>query len=160
VTNIRLGLAHADEAPAIASMSRYLIESGLPWSWNEQRVVFCMKNRECIVLAARDRRRLVGFAIMEFYDAHAHLSLVAVQPGYQRLGVGRQLIEWLESSARVAGTFTVQLELRVSNDGARRFYERLGYREVARKPAYYGGREDALRMVHELAVSTTQRTPP
>jgi ribosomal-protein-alanine acetyltransferase len=160
VTNIRLGLARPDEAPAIANMSRYLIESGLAWSWNEQRVDYCMRNRDCIVLAARDRRRLVGFAIMEFYDEHAHLSLLAVQPGYQRLGIGRQLIEWLESSARVAGTFTVQLELRANNDGARRFYERLGYREVAHKPAYYGGREDALRMVHQLAVSTPQRTSP
>jgi ribosomal-protein-alanine acetyltransferase len=160
VTNIRLGLAHPDEAPAIANMSRYLIEQGLPWSWNEQRIGYCMKNRDCIVLAARDRRRLVGFAIMEFFDEHAHLSLLAVQPGYQRLGVGRQLIEWLESSARVAGTFTVQLELRVSNDGGRRFYERLGYNEVARKPAYYAGREDALRMVRQLAVATSQSTPP
>jgi molybdenum cofactor biosynthesis protein B len=102
------------------------------------------------VLAARERRRLAGFAIMEFYDEHAHLSLLAVQPGYQRLGIGRQLIEWLESSARVAGTFTVRLELRASNDGARLFYERLGYREVGRRPAYYGGREDALRMVPTL----------
>jgi ribosomal-protein-alanine acetyltransferase len=157
VTNIRLGLAHADEAPAIASMSRYLIESGLPWSWNEKRVSHCMRNRDCIVLAARDRRRLVGFAIMEFYDEHAHLSLLAVQPGYQRLGIGRQLIDWLESSARVAGTFTVQLELRASNDDARRFYERLGYREIGRKPAYYGGREDALRMLHDLAVSPSSQ---
>jgi ribosomal-protein-alanine acetyltransferase len=160
MANIRLGLARADEVPAIANMSRYLIENGLPWSWNEQRVGYCLKNRDCVVLAARDRRRLAGFAIMEFYDEHAHLSLLAVQPGYQRLGIGRQLVEWLESSARVAGTFTVQLELRVSNDVARRFYERLGYREVARKAAYYGGREDALRMVHQLAVSTPQRTSP
>jgi ribosomal-protein-alanine acetyltransferase len=160
VTNIRLGLAHPDEAPAIANMSRYLIENGLPWSWNEQRIAYCMKNRDCIALAARDRRRLAGFAIMEYYDEHAHLSLLAVQPGYQRLGIGRQLIEWLESSARVAGTFTVQLELRASNDGARRFYERLGYSEVARKPAYYGGREDALRMSRNLAVPTSQRTSP
>jgi len=157
VTNIRLGLARADETAAIANMSRYLIESGLPWSWNEQRVGYCIKNRDCVVLAARDRRRLAGFAIMEFYDEHAHLSLLAVQPGYQRLGIGRQLVEWLESSARVAGTFAIQLELRASNAGARRFYERLGYRETGRKPAYYGGREDALRMLHDLAVNPSSR---
>jgi ribosomal protein S18 acetylase RimI-like enzyme len=97
---------------------------------------------------------------MEFYDEHAHLSLLAVQPGYQRLGIGRQIIEWLESSARVAGTFTVQLELRASNDGARKFYERLGYGVVGRKPGYYGGREDALRMTRDLAVHTSQPAPP
>jgi ribosomal protein S18 acetylase RimI-like enzyme len=51
----------------------------------------------------------------------------------------------------------VQLELRASNDDARRFYERLGYREIGRKPAYYGGREDALRMLHDLAVSPSSQ---
>ena len=157
MSNIRLGIARNEEAASIASMSRHLIESGLPWTWNEQRILHCMRNRECVVLAARDRRRLVGFAIMEFYDEHAHLSLLAVQPGYQRLGVGRQLLEWLEASARTAGTFSVHLELRATNDGARRFYERLGYREVGRKAAYYAGREDALRMLHNLAVAPSSR---
>lgn len=157
VTHIRLGLARADEAAAIANMSRQLIEHGLPWSWNEQRILRSVANRECAVLAARDRRRLVGFAIMDFFDQHAHLSLLAVRPGYQRQGVGRALIEWLEASARTAGIFLVHLELRVSNEAARLFYERLGYREAGVRPAYYGGREDALRMSHDLAVAPTSR---
>ena len=161
VTNIRIGLARSDEIAAIANMSRELIENGLPWSWNEQRVGYCLKNRDCVVLAARDRRRLVGFAIMEFYDEHAHLSLLAVQRGSQRQGIGRQLVEWLEASARTAGTFVVQLEVRASNDDAHRFYQRLGYREAGRRVAYYGGREDALRMTHDLSVATpTSRASP
>ncbi len=143
-------------------MSRHLIEHGLPWSWTEQRVVRCVRNRDCVVLAARDRRRLAGFAIMDFYDVHAHLSLLAVQPGYRRQGVGRQLVQWLEASARTAGTFTVQLELRASNDGARAFYERLGYRESGVRRAYYAGREDALRMTRDLTLSapTSRASPP
>lgn len=138
-------------------MSRRLIETGLPWSWNEQRVIHCMKNRECVVLVARDRRRLAGFAIMEFYDEHAHLSLLAVLPGDQKQGIGRQLVEWLEASARTAGIFVVRLELRATNDAARLFYEKLGYRETGRKKSYYAGREDALRMTHDLAVVPTSR---
>jgi ribosomal-protein-alanine N-acetyltransferase len=108
-----------------------------------------------VVLAARDRRRLAGFAIMEFYAVHAHLNLLAVHLGYRRLGIGRQLLDWLEASARTAGIFTVNLELRAGNDGARTFYEKLGYRVVGRKAAYYDGREDALRMTHDLTVTTT-----
>jgi len=46
--------------------------------------------------------------------------------------VGRQLLEWLESSARTAGTFSVHLELRATNDGARRFYERMGWHHKAK----------------------------
>ena len=157
MTNIRIGLARAEDTPAIANMSRQLIENGLPWSWNEPRIRYCVKNRDCVVLAARDRRRLIGFAIMEFYDEHAHLSLLAVQPGYQKQGIGRQLVEWLEASARTAGIFAVRLELRATNDAARLFYERLGYRDAGRKAAYYDGREDALRMTHDLTVVPTSR---
>jgi ribosomal protein S18 acetylase RimI-like enzyme len=154
VNQIRLGLARADEAESIARMSQQHIEQGLPWSWNEQRIEYCLRNRDCVVLAARDRRRLVGFAIMEFHDIHAHLSLLAVQPGYRRRGVGRELVEWLEASARTAGIFPVQLEMRAHNDSARLFYERLGYRETGRKAGYYAGREDAVRLAHDLMLTT------
>jgi len=141
-------------------MSRQLIEHGLAWSWNEERVERCLRNRDCIVLAARDRRRIVGFAIMEFYAIHAHLNLLAVQPGHQRHGVGRQLLEWLEASARTAGIFTVHLEVRANNGGAQAFYEKLNFRETGRKVAYYDGREDAVRMTHDLTVTSISRTEP
>jgi ribosomal-protein-alanine N-acetyltransferase len=149
-----------DDAAAIAAMSRQLIEHGLAWSWNEERVERCLRNRDCVVLAARDRRRVIGFAIMEFYAIHAHLNLLAVQPGYRRQGVGRQLLEWLEASARTAGIFTVNLELRAANDGARAFYEKLGYRPAGRRPAYYDGREDAVRMTHDLTVASASPAEP
>ena len=154
VTQIRIGLARNDEVPTIAAMSRQLIEQGLAWSWDEERIARCLRNRDCVVLAARDRRRLAGFAIMEFYYIHAHLNLLAVRPGYQRSGLGSQLIDWLEASARTAGIFTVNLELRAANDDARRFYEKLGYRVVGTKERYYDGREDALSMSHDLSVTS------
>jgi [ribosomal protein S18]-alanine N-acetyltransferase len=152
--NVRLGLARRDEAAAIADISRALIEKGLPWSWNARRVNYCIENRDSVVLVARDRRRLVGFAIMEFFDERAHLSLLAVLPGYQRRGVGGHLLAWLESSARTAGIFLVHLELRAGNEAARCFYERLGYTHKGRRRAYYAGREDALCMVRDLKMTS------
>jgi len=152
--NLRIGLARRDEAAAIAELSRELIEGGLPWSWNAQRVRYYIENRDSAVLAARDRRRLIGFAIMEFFEERAHLSLLAVLPGYQKLGVGKRMLEWLEASARTAGIFAVHLELRAGNDGARRFYERLGYAEKGRRRGYYAGREDALCMARDLKVTS------
>jgi len=153
--NIRLGLARRDEATEIALMSRFLIEHGLPWSWTESRVSRYIRHAESSVVVARDRRRIAGFGVMEFHDAHAHLSLLAVRPGYRRQGVGRKLIEWLESTARTAGIFEVRLELRAGNDGARQFYEKLGYRETGRRVGYYSAREDALVMTRDLSVHSS-----
>ena len=150
--NIRMTLAKRKDVSAIANMARTLIEDGLPWSWNERRIMHCLANPDCVVITARDARRLVGFAIMEFLDDRAHLSLLAVQPGYQRLGVGRGLLEWLHSSARTAGTFLVHLEVRAGNQPAMAFYKRLGFHEAGARQGYYGGREDAVRMACDLAM--------
>jgi ribosomal-protein-alanine N-acetyltransferase len=151
--NIRLSLAKRKDAPAIAHMARTLVEYGLPWSWNERRIAFCLANPECVVITAQDRRRLAGFAIMEFLDDRAHLSLLAVQPGYQRMGVGRAMLEWLYSSARTAGTFLVHLEVRAGNAQARAFYRHLGFHEAGARRGYYDGREDAVRMACDLGVN-------
>lgn len=150
---VSYGLARRGEVVGIVRLCRRVVEQGLPPSWTESRVARCLGDPESIVLAARERRQLVGFAIMAFHDDSAHLSLLAVQPGQQRRGVGRGLLEWLEASARMAGVFRIELELRETNDGARRFYERLGYAVVDRRLGYYAGREHALRMVRDLAVS-------
>ena len=151
--NIRLNLAKRKDASAIANMARVLIEYGLPWSWNERRIKYCLANPDCVVLAARDARRLVGFAIMEFLDDRAHLSLLAVKPGFQRMGVGRALLEWLHSSARTAGTFLGHREVRAGNRPAMAFYERLGFREAGARRGYYADREDAVRMACDLTVT-------
>jgi ribosomal-protein-alanine N-acetyltransferase len=87
---------------------------------------------------------------MEFGDDRAHLVLLAVQPRHRRNGVGRQLVEWLLESARTAGIESVHLELRASNEAARRFYRALGFAETVLMPRYYGGREAAMRMIRLL----------
>ncbi|MCC7485599.1 MAG: GNAT family N-acetyltransferase [Burkholderiales bacterium] len=139
------------DAYEIAVMSRYLIEVGLRgWSWPPDRVAKAIKARETCVLAAEVRPHLVGFAIMEFGDTSAHLSLFAVKPSHQRCGVGRHMIHWLEESALTAGIAAINLELRVNNFGARTFYRMLGYKEVNYIPGYYRGVETAVRMTRDI----------
>lgn len=55
------------------------------------------------MLTAWVHGQLVGVAIMQFFAEHAHLNLLAVDPAYQRMGIGRRLIEWLEVTARAGG---------------------------------------------------------
>jgi len=152
--SIRLGLARRRDAPAIATMSRRLVEHGLPWTWNERRVSKCISNRDCVVLVARDGRRLAGFAIAEYWDDRTHINLLAVRPAYQRQGVGRSLLAWLESSAQTAGTFLMHLEVRISNTVARDFYKKQGFVETGFRRGYYAGREDAVRLARDLKVTS------
>jgi ribosomal-protein-alanine N-acetyltransferase len=93
---------------------------------------------------------------MQYGDDAAHLNLLAVEPAHQRQGIGRQLVEWLEETARVAGTFEVRLEIRETNRAGRAFYRALGYREQGFIRGYYQGVEDALRFARDLSA---RRTP-
>lgn len=146
-----LRLASPADADAIALMSRELIEAGLSgWSWDPQRVARAIRARDTVVLVAAAQNSLIGFAIMNFGDASAHLSLLAVQPPHQRRGIGARMMAWLEESALVAGIAMINLELRTNNSGARDFYRALGFRETAYIPGYYQGVETALRMSRDI----------
>lgn len=149
---LTLKLAAAADAAPIAAMSRELIEAGLPWSWTPERVARNLGQRDTLVLTARDGERLAGFAIMQFGEERAHLSLLAVRPDYQRLGAGRRMLEWLTESALTAGIGSIHLELRENNSGARRFYLAQGFAETARIPGYYRGAETAVRMLRDIRI--------
>lgn len=136
----------AQDARSIAAMSRDLIEAGLGWKYDARKVAALMAERDVLSVVACDRLGLVGFAIMQFGDEHAHLSLLAVRPRSQRQGVARRLMHWLLESARVAGIAELSLELRAGNAAARAFYGSLGFVDSGLVNGYYQQRESALRM--------------
>ena len=150
--HLTLKLAAIADAEPIAAMSRALIETGLPWTWTPRRVARSLARPETLVLTARDAERLVGFAIMQFGDERAHLSLLAVQADYQRQGVARRMLDWLTQSALTAGIASIHLELRETNLAARRFYLAQGFDETVRIPGYYRGVETAVRMRRDIRV--------
>jgi [ribosomal protein S18]-alanine N-acetyltransferase len=115
------------------------------------RVAASIRAADVNVLVACIHENIAGFGIMRYGDEDAHLDLLAVAPPYRRAGVGRQLLEWLEKCAVVAGIFSVALEVRAGNEGAQLFYERLGYRTLVHLPGYYQGIEAALRMGRDLS---------
>ena len=142
--------ARTSEAQALAEMSRDLIEVGLGWRYTPPRMAALIGDPETVALVASDASGIQGFAIMQFGDDQAHLTLLCVQPTQQRRGIGRRLNEWLVESARVAGIASIQLELRADNAVALAFYPRLGFTATQLVPDYYGGQFAARRMVLRL----------
>ncbi len=134
----------------MASMSRDLIEAGLAWRYSPPRLAALIADSESAALVACDGAQLLGFAVMQFGDERAHLSLLCVQSAQQRRGIARRLLEWLLESARVAGIGSIHLELRADNEAALMFYRAQGFSETILVPGYYEGRFAARRMVRVL----------
>jgi [ribosomal protein S18]-alanine N-acetyltransferase len=154
-----LELASCADARPLAQMSQELIEAGLRPSWSAARIAWHIRHPESVVLTARQPNAIAGFAVMRYGDELAHLNLLAVAPVFQRHGVARRMMIWLEETALTAGTFTVSLELRARNSAAYAFYTNMGYREVGRVSGYYQGIEPAVRMVRDLRATANHHTP-
>jgi ribosomal-protein-alanine N-acetyltransferase len=98
-------------------------------------------------LVALDGRNVVGYAGLISYGDEAHVTTIAVDPGYHRMKIGTRLLYELVIEAREMGAHAVSLEVRVTNWGAQRMYGRFGFRPVGvRKNYYQETNEDALVM--------------
>lgn len=160
VTPYRLRLADSGDIQEIAVMSRCLIELGLRgWTWHPTRVARALRARETCVLVADIRGCAAGFAITEFGDTRAHLSLFAVKPAHQRQGIGVAMIDWLIESALTAGINHFTVEMRANNFAARSFYEALGFRHQQYIDGYYQNIEPAIRMRRDLQQNAASREP-
>ena len=92
---------------------------------------------------------MAAFAITQGVLDEATLFNIAVDPAWQRKGLGRQLLEHLIGELEKRGVLTLWLEVRASNTAAIALYESLGFNEATIRRNYYPtaqGREDAIIM--------------
>ena len=101
-----------------------------------------------------DGRLLLGYLIAMRGVDEAHLLNITVAPEHQRQGWARCLLDSLVLWSRGQRSQWLWLEVRQSNQRARRVYERYGFHEVGLRRAYYPaaptGREDAVVMSLQL----------
>jgi len=150
--NTTIELATHSDASEIAMLSRDLIERGLSWSWNMERVKKAMRDRSTNVAVARDRSNLAGFGIMKYGYKHANLNLLAVKKEYRRTGTGTKIVRWHERVASTAGIFNIYIQVREQNTIAQDFYSKLGYVVLDKVPGYYKHKEVGVIMFRHIGV--------
>lgn len=92
---------------------------------------------------------LAAFTITQVVLDEATLFNLAVDPAYQRRGLGRELLQYLIAELEQRGILTLWLEVRASNHPAIALYEQLDFNEVSVRRNYYptaDGKEDAVIM--------------
>lgn len=94
---------------------------------------------------------VAGFVVGALEDTgeniYGHLCNLAVSPHVRHRGIGRLLVTRVEHQFALELATAVQLEVRVSNTGAQKFYHRMGYQNVFGIESYYANGEDALVMM-------------
>jgi ribosomal-protein-alanine N-acetyltransferase len=116
-----------------------------PWS----RSMFAgeLAKPAALCLGAFEEGRLAGYLIVSRYVDAWHVMNIAVAPAFRRRGIATALLERLFELTEDASKRGYTLEVRVSNVGAIKLYERLGFSARGIRRGYYtDNREDALIM--------------
>ena len=99
-----------------------------------------------------DGERLAGFAgIWHVSDRESHIISIAVSPSERGKGVGELLLISTIEEAMAKDLKAVTLEVRRSNDAAKKLYRKYKFVDVGIRKNYYSGKsgspdEDAIRM--------------
>ena len=100
---------------------------------------------------AEEEGAVCGVVVFRITGDEAEILNLAVDPSRRRRGTGSQLMEDAIEACRSAGVAKIFLEVRNSNEGARKFYAHMGFGESGRRRQYYREPvEDALVLVRTV----------
>jgi [ribosomal protein S18]-alanine N-acetyltransferase len=125
----------------------HIEQRAYPTPWSRSMFASELAKPTSICLGAFEGDDLVGYIVNSRYVDAWHVMNVAVDPNVRRRGVATALLEHLFQLTRGDERRGYTLEVRISNDGAIRLYERLGFEARGIRRGYYtDNREDALIM--------------
>ena len=113
--------------------------------WSENSVASELNNPLSLWLVALDGERLAGYVGSQTVMDESDMMNLAVHPDYRCQGIGSRLVDELIKELKKIGSQRLTLEVRVSNEPAKRLYDELGFSEIAVRKRYYSHpKEDAL----------------
>jgi len=114
-----------------------------PWSMGVFGAELSQGNRVYIVAVADDE--IIGYAGLMLVDEDAHVTTLAVKQGGRKAGLGTRLMLQLIAAGLQRGARYLTLEVRATNEGAQRLYNKFGMEPVGVRKNYYRG-DDAVIM--------------
>ena len=106
--------------------------------WSRKLIENEILNDNAVFLTAHDTDGLLlGYASGQPVLDIFYISNIAVREECRRLGIGAELLQQLIDAARDRGCNEVTLEVRVSNQPARKLYESFGFRLLGERKDYY-----------------------
>ncbi len=146
----RLQRLDAGRVPEILDIER----RGYPFPWTEQIVRDSLRHGTACWGVLNPADQLLAYAFFSMAVGEAHVLNICVDPQQQGQGIGRYLMQHLLALAREELCTVVLLEVRRSNNAARRLYESLGFNTLGIRKGYYpaaeNSREDALVLGYEI----------
>lgn len=115
--------------------------------WRRETFEAELNNEFSRFIIAKSGEEPAGFIIYWDIPYEIHLINIAVRPKYRRKGIGSLLLGEMINYAEMNSKQLITLEVRVSNYGAIKFYQKFGFKEIGIREKYYiENDEDAIVM--------------
>ncbi len=119
--------------------------------WSKDAFIYEMGSGISYPWVVEVDNKIVGYSIHWVIIDEAHLSNIAIDPLYRRMGIGRFLLEKLVESTKKKGAKFITLEVRASNSSAISLYKKMNFKVIGTRKNYYTNPlEDALIMMKSL----------
>lgn len=109
-------------------------------------------------LVAEVDQRLAGYGGVMLVAEDAHITTIAVAPGQRGHKVGTRLMLALIDAAATHTARHLTLEVRVSNEAARRLYARFGFAPVGLRKNYYHNEDAVIMWATDIDTPTYAQT--
>lgn len=131
---VTISAATPGDVPEIVAIERAAFSD--PWSARSFREALGHP-AVYFACARRDETGIAGYVVAWFVADEGEIANLAVAPEAWGGGVGRALLDAALDEARARKVVAVYLEVRDSNDRARRLYRSRDFEEVGRRRGYY-----------------------
>lgn len=130
---IKIDKMQACDIPYVAELDKNcLIES-----WSEQNYKESLKNPNYNILVAKLDDKIVGFISMYHAADEGYICNIAVEKNFRKCGIGTCLINEAVAHSKNKNLKFLTLEVRESNMGAIKFYEKLGFTKLGMRKNFY-----------------------
>lgn len=141
------------EVPKVAELEQQVFT--MPWS--EQGFYDTLDMGHVLFLVAVEGETVCGYCGIYLAADEGEITNVAVAPEYRRRGIAERLVTELLAQTADRGISQYILEVRKSNEAAKRLYAKLGFTACGvRKGFYRNPAEDAVVMSFTPAISTVR----
>lgn len=121
-----------------------------PWT-RESFLLEITKNQLARYIVAEMENIVVGYGGIWLILDEGHITNIAVDTDYRKMGAGKSLVEGLIDICIEGNIGSMTLEVRESNIDAQSLYKKYGFIEAGIRPRYYSDdNEDAIIMWKKL----------
>ena len=106
-----------------------MLAFGTPWQMDSDALKATLE-RSLLAVVLRAENRIAGYLMASAAPQGMHITRIAVDPEFQRKGIGRALLIHLLTYGRRRGALRITVNTQHDNPRSRRLYRSMGFSEM------------------------------